>query len=103
MDMSKRVSLILRDADEAAISPFLTEGSPAAEALRRWAGAHGVGEVRSEASILRALLQAGAAALHEEAVDAGYVHLAEEFNSPENNAARRAIRDRYITRREAGL
>lgn len=99
--MSKRVSLILRDSDEAVISPFLTEGSPAAEALRRWAGAHGVGDVRSEASRLRALLQAGAVALQAEAVETGYARLAEEFNSPENDAARRAVRERYVARKDA--
>ncbi|MGC5027705.1 hypothetical protein ACLQ3K_23380 [Tsukamurella sp. DT100] len=101
--MSKRVSLILRDSDEAAISPFLTAGSPAAEALRRWASEHGAGDVKSEASSLRALLQAGAAALQEQAVEDGYAQLAEEFNSSEHNASRRAARDRYVTRREAGL
>ncbi|WP_248491595.1 hypothetical protein [Tsukamurella sp. PLM1] len=100
--MSKRVSLILRDADEAAISPFLTAGSPAAEALRRWAAAHGAGDVKTEASRLRVLLQAGAAALQEQAVEDGYVRLAEEFNTSENDAARRAARDRYVRRREAG-
>jgi hypothetical protein len=103
MDMSKRVSLILRDSDEAAISPFLTEGSPAAATLRRWATEHGVGDVRSEASGLRALLQAGAAALREQAIEDGYAQLAEEFNANEGDAVRRAARDRYIARREAGL
>lgn len=101
--MSKRVSLILRDSDEAAISPFLTEGSPAAEALRRWASAHGVGDVRSEAASLRALLQAGAAALQEQSVEDGYAQLAVEFNASENDSPRRAARDRYVARREAEL
>ena len=35
--MSKRVSLILGDSDEAMIGPYLDEGSPAFEVLRDWA------------------------------------------------------------------
>jgi hypothetical protein len=35
--MSKRVSLILKDADEAVVAPYLSEGSASFEALRLWA------------------------------------------------------------------
>lgn len=103
MVMSKRVSLILRDTDEAVIAPFLAEDSAASEALRAWASDRDLGDVRSEASGLRALLRAGAEAIQERAVEAGYALLAEEFNSPENSAVRRTARDRYVARREAGL
>ena len=101
--MSKRVSLILKDDDEAVLAPYLTEGSAAFEALSRWAIGHGIGEVKSEASGLRALLQAGAEALREQVLDAGYAQLAEEFNAPDADAGRRAARDRYIARTEVRL
>jgi hypothetical protein len=101
--MSKRVSLILKDADEAAIAPYLSEGSASFEVLRQWASQRGESDIKSEASALRALLQAGAEALQERALDAGYAQLAAEFNSEPARAERRAARDRYVRRAEAGL
>ncbi len=51
--MSKRVSLILGDSDEAAIGPYLDQGSPAFEVLRHWASEHDVADdIRSEAAAL---------------------------------------------------
>lgn len=96
--MSKRVSLILKDADEAAISPYLDEGSVFAEVLRQWARQHGEADINSEAAALRALLQAGAEALHERVLDAGYAQLAEEFNTTTAHTERRTARDRYARR-----
>lgn len=101
--MGKRVSLILKDADEAALAPYLTEGSAAFEVLRRWAGQRGQADIKSEAGALRALLQAGAEALREQLLDAGYAQLAAEFNSEPGRAERQAARDRYIRRTEAHL
>jgi hypothetical protein len=101
--MSKRVSLILKDADEAVIAPYLTEGSASFEALRQWADQRGESNIRSEASALRALLQAGAEALRERVLDAGYAQLAPEFNSEPARGERREARDRYARRAEAGL
>jgi hypothetical protein len=103
--MSKRVSLILKDADEAVIAPYLTEGSPSFEVLRQWASQRGEGEsdIKSEAGALRALLQAGAEALREHVLDAGYAHLAAEFNSEPAHAERQAARDRYARRTEGHL
>lgn len=103
--MSKRVSLILKDADEAVIAPYLSEGSPAFKVLRQWASQHGEGEgdIKSEASALRALLQAGAEALREHVLDAGYADLAAEFNSEPAHAERQAGRDRYARRTEGHL
>lgn len=99
--MGKRVSLILKDADEAVIAPYLDEQSASFEVLRQWASQRGEGDIKSEAGALRALLQAGAEALRERVLDAGYAHLAAEFNSEPSNAERRAARDRYTRRTEA--
>jgi hypothetical protein len=101
--MSKRVSLILKDADEAAIAPYLSEGSASFEVLRQWASQRGESDIKSEAGALRALLQAGAEALRENVLDAGYAQLAAEFNSEPARAERQAARDRYVRRTEAGL
>jgi hypothetical protein len=100
--MSKRVSLILKDADEAVIAPYLNEGSPAFDALSRWASqrSEGASDIKSEAGALRALLQAGAEALREHVLDAGYAHLAAEFNSEPARTERRTARDRYMRRTE---
>jgi hypothetical protein len=99
--MSKRVSLILKDADEAIIAPYLSEGSTSFEVLRQWASQRGEGDIKSEAGALRVLLQAGAEALREHVLDAGYAHLAIEFNSEPAHAERQAARDRYARRTEA--
>ncbi|CAN3132345.1 hypothetical protein ACNUDN_31520 (plasmid) [Mycobacterium sp. smrl_JER01] len=96
--VSKRVSLILGDSDEAVIAPYLNQGSPAYEVLRHWASQHDVDDIKSEAAALRALLQAGAEALQEHVLDAGYAELATEFNSEPSNAERRTARDRYARR-----
>jgi hypothetical protein len=101
--MSKRVSLILKDADEAVIAPYLDEGSASSEALRRWANQRGGSDIKSEAAALRALLQAGAEALRDNVLDAGYAQLAEEFDTASAHADRRAARDRYAARTEARL
>jgi len=96
------VSLILRDSDEAKIGPYLDEGSPAFEVLRRWASEHDVADnIKSEAAALRALLQAGAEALRERVLDAGYARLATEFSTEPSNVERRAARDRYAHRTES--
>lgn len=101
--MSKRVSLILKASDEAAIAPYLSEGSASFEVLRDWASQRGEGDIKSEAGALRALLQAGAEALRERVLDAGYAQLAAEFNSEPASAERRAARDRYARRSETDL
>lgn len=99
--MSKRVSLILRDADEEVLAPYLSEGSAAFEALRQWAGQRGRGDIKSEAGALRALLQAGVEALGERVLDAGYAALATEFNSEPASAERRIPRRHTRRTRES--
>lgn len=97
--MTKRLSLILRDSDEATIGPFIDQGSPAFEVLRHWASENNVADdIKSEAAALRALLQAGAEALQEQVLNAGYAQLATEFNSESSNVERRSARDRYARR-----
>ena len=64
------MSLILKDADEAAIAPYLSEGSASLEALRQSANQRRGSDIKSEASALRALLDAGAEALRERVLDA---------------------------------
>lgn len=92
--MSKRVSLILKDVDEAVIAPYLDEDSAAFEVLRQWAVQRGETNFKSEAAALRALLQAGAEAIGEDVIEAGYACLAGEFNSDHADAERKIARDR---------
>lgn len=100
--MSKRVSLILSDSDEAQIGPYLDKVSPAVEVLSRWANEHDAsGDIKSEAAALRALLQAGAEALKEHVLDVDYAQLATEFNTEPSSVGRRAARDDYARRTES--
>ena len=101
--MSKRLSLILGDADQSTIEPFIQAGTEHHKALSRWAEAHGGGSVTSEAAALRALLQAGAVALQEDVLDAGYAELAQVFSGEQERAERRTARDRYAARTDAAL
>ncbi len=101
--MSKRLSLILGDGDQSTIQPFIQAGTAHHNALRRWAEAHGAGGVNSEAAALRVLLQAGAIALQDDVLDAGYAELAQVFSGQEERAERRTARDRYAARTDAAL
>ena len=94
--MSKRVSLILRDADEAMLAPFLHRGSPAFEVLRQWAhhNHHSLGDISSDAAVMRILLRVGAEAMHEQILDAGFAQLASEFHSASTKVERLAARAR---------
>lgn len=98
--MSKRVSLILKDTDEAILAPYLREGTVEMDAVRSWAQHHGV-TVSTEAAALRVLLQAGAEAIRESVLELAYTALAEEFNAPDMDADRRAARARYAARTDA--
>lgn len=61
--------LILKDADQAAIAPYLSEGSASFEVLRQAASQRSGSDIKSEAGALRALLQAGAEALREHVLE----------------------------------
>ncbi|MGH3417190.1 MAG: hypothetical protein ACRDSS_12045 [Actinocrinis sp.] len=99
--MSKRLSVILGDADQERLEPFLAEGSEERDVLRRWAARRDAGGVDSEAAVIRALLRAGTEALRDHVLDLGYAALALEYDSGGGDADRRAARDRYIERTEA--
>lgn len=99
--MGKRVSLILGDVDERSILPFIQAGTDQYEVLRRWAARHGDPAVKSEASALRALLQAGIEALRDEVLEQGYAELASIYNRDAEREERRTARDRYAARTDA--
>ena len=101
--MSKRVSLILGDADERAIAPFIQSGTDQYEVLRQWAARHGDLSVRSEAGALRALLKVAVEALRDEVLEAGYAELATVFHGEAERAERRTARDRYAARTDASV
>lgn len=102
--MSKRVSLILPDLDEAVVAPYVTSGTPENEVLRQWATARGSAVSFTEASALRVLLRAGAERLREEALDSAYADLAAELDGDvERRHERRSARTRYAARTDAHL
>lgn len=101
--MSKRVSLILGDADERAVAPFIRSGTDQYEVLRQWAARHGDMSVRSEAGALRALLQVAVEALRDELLDAGYAEMATAFHGNTERTERRAARERYVARTDASV
>lgn len=97
--MSKRLSLIISDDEAQTIAPFTEPGTPAHDALRHFARVPA--DRMSEAAMLRALILAGAEALTERALDAGYAELAETYNADGPASERRAARARYIDRTES--
>ncbi len=99
--MTKRLSLILGEADESVLEPFIRSGTGQHRVLQRWAAEHGVGNVNSEAAAIRALLQAGADALRDDVLDDGYAELAQVYDETEAGDERRAARDRYVARTDA--
>jgi|GEM_PF-902247 len=101
--MTKRLSLILGEGDQLQLEPFIQAGTGPHQVLQRWADAHGVGSVNSEAAAIRALLHAGVEALRDDVLDEGYAELAQVYNGVEENDERRSARDRYVARTEATL
>ena len=83
------------------LEPFIRPGTGQHQVLQHWAAEHGVGAVNSEAAAIRALLQAGAEALAEEVLDAGYAELAQVYGGAEEREEGRTARDRYVARAEA--
>lgn len=93
------MSLSLTDADEQVLSAFSDEDTGEHRALGMWAAEHGVPaqQLTSEASVLRALLRAGAEALRERALDDGYAALAASLGDEERAESREARR-RHLAR-----
>lgn len=99
--MAKRLSVILGDVDEQLVEAFMEAGTAQHAVLQSWVRRHGGRGVNSEAAAIRALMQAGAAALRDEVLDAGYAELADLYTEDEAGAERRAARNRYVERTEA--
>ncbi len=98
------MSLILGEGDQLTLEPFIRPGTGQHQVLQHWATEHGVGAVNSEAAAIRALLQAGADALADEVLDAGYAELAQVYGNGEEReerGERRTARDRYVARTES--
>ncbi len=78
--MSKRLSLSLEPADEAAVAAFSDRDTLEHRALLEWAKAHDLdlALVRSDASLMRVLLRAGAETLRERALNEGYAQMARD-------------------------
>ena len=93
--MTKRLSLILGEGDQLTLEPFIRQGTGQHHVLQQWAREHGVGAVTSEAAA------AGAEALSDEVLDAGYAELAQVYGGAEERGERRTARDRYVARAEA--
>ena len=100
--MAKRLSLSLESEDQAVLARLAIEGSPERRVLLNWATLHGLhpDQIRTEASLLRVLLQMGAERVKEDALDDGYAQLAAEPDSIEQ-AERDEARRRYVRRTEA--
>ena len=102
--MTKRMSLTLELADEAAVAAFSEKGTPEHQALLEWATEHGLNPavVRSDAALMRVLLRAGAETLRERALDEGYAELA-AVRSRDAAAAteNRQLRGRYARRTDS--
>ena len=101
--MTRRLSLILGDADERALAAFVSAGTQEHEALQRWADEHDTGAVKSEAGALRALLHAGMATLSDEVLDMGYAELALTYSDADSHAERREARRRYAARTDPNV
>jgi hypothetical protein len=99
--MTKRMSVTLEGEDEQAVSLFAEPGTPEHTALTEWVISRGLNPARlgSEASVVRALLRAGADRLREHALDEGYAALAAGTTKAER-AETRVARRRYVTRTE---
>ncbi len=97
--MSRRITVTLARAEESSVSVFSNPRRSEHAALIAWAAQHGFTGLGSEASVVRALVQAGAEALREDALDTGYAELAASTDQTERRE-RRTMRDRYVERTE---
>lgn len=95
--MPRRISVTLERQDEEVVDAFASESSPEHAALAEWAELNGLDPVRlgSDASVVRALLRAGAEGLRERILDSGYAALADSLTREEREESREA-RSRYM-------
>ena len=99
--MARRISVTLELEDEEVVGAFASASTPERAALIQWAELHGLdpARFRSDASLVRALLRAGAEGLRERILDDGYAALAESLTQEEREESREA-RARYVERTE---
>lgn len=80
--MTKRTSVTLDPLEEAAVDEFVAQGL-ARDLLAELGGV----DLTSEASVVRALIRVGSAAVRERMMDIAYADLAVELGSYENERA----------------
>lgn len=98
--MSKRTTVTLTEQDEETVrrfgDPDLPEGAVLIDAARELGIAIGPGA--SEATIIRALMAAGAAAMREQALERGYQQVAAMYAEVHDAEEKAARRRRYAER-----
>lgn len=99
--MAKRLSITLEREEERVVQIFASPSTLEHAALLEWAGRRGIDTDRigSDASLVRALIRAGAEALQERVLDVGYAALAIELTEHQHDEVREARR-RYVDRSE---
>ncbi|MEJ7629997.1 MAG: hypothetical protein WKF54_10440 [Nocardioidaceae bacterium] len=95
------MSVILEDADHERLEPFLSPETAEHVVLQDWVSSHGGRELGSDAAVIRALMHAGASALHEQILDVGYAELAVLYDNDDADAERRTARRRHLDRTKA--
>jgi|SRR5882757_10550553 len=98
--MSKRTTLTLTDQDEQTVSTFGDPERPEWAALVEATEALGIrlSPHASEATVIRALMAAGAAAVREQALERGYQQVAEMYAEVHDADEKLARRRRYAER-----
>lgn len=98
MAMSVRKSVVLGDAEQAALAELARPSQEVEEVLAAWAADHGITVDRSsESALLRALIRVGLDSLREARLEAGYRALAGAATDTER-AESRVARDRHLSR-----
>ncbi len=98
--MSKRTTVTLTDQDEQTVRTFADPERPEGALLIEAARDLGIplGPGASEATVIRALIAAGAAAMREQALERGYQQLAEIYDEVHDADEAAARRRRYAER-----
>lgn len=91
--MAKRLSVSLAEDDTARIDVFTRPG-PARTALENALGRQV--DLGTEAAVIRALIEVGARALHDDLLEVGYAEAAVQY--AEGDPDRRAARRRHLDR-----
>jgi len=89
---TKRITVTLEGAEQNTLSAFADPERAEHAALEEWADERGLPLKSSEAGMVRVLLQAGAEALREKALERGYAQLAETLRADEDRTGERNLR-----------